>query len=243
MARFVVKFGGTSVAGAQKLYLAAKHLSALHRGGNEVVAVLSAQGKQTDALLARAWEIDPDCGGRELDVLLGTGELCSVSLCAMALRRLGCPAVSLGGWQAGLLTDDHFGNARILRLQNDRIERELSDGSIVLVAGFQGVDGSQNITTLGRGGSDTTAVALAAFLQADRCLIATDVDGVYDKDPHRFADAVKYDRLSCDDMLALCRNGAQVLHERSVETAKQYGVAIEVCSAADLKNGTIVFPS
>lgn len=240
MARFVVKFGGTSVAGARKLYLAARHLAALHQGGNEVVAVLSAQGNQTDALLARAREIDPDCGGRETDVLLSTGELCSVGLCTMALHRLGCLAVSLAGWQAGILTDDRFGDARILRLQNDRIERELTAGKIVLVAGFQGVDAGQNVTTLGRGGSDTTAVALAAFLRADRCLIATDVDGVYDKDPNRFADATKFGRISYDDMLALCRKGAQVLHERSVETAKQYGVTVEVCSAARLTGGTVV---
>lgn len=240
MARFVVKFGGTSVGGARKLYLAARHLADLSRGGNEVVAVLSAQGNQTDALLARAREIDPDCGGRELDILLSTGELCSVGLCAMALNRLGCPAVSLAGWQAGILTDDRFGDARILGLQNDRIERELSEGKIVLVAGFQGVDEHENVTTLGRGGSDTTAVALAAFLRADRCLIATDVDGVYDKDPNRFADATKFDRISYDDMLALCRRGAQVLHERSVETAKEFGVTIEVCSAKTLQNGTLV---
>lgn len=241
MARYVVKFGGSSVAGARKLYLAARHLAALQQGGNEVVAVLSAQGNQTDALLARAREIDPKCGGRESDVLLSTGELCSVSLCAMALHRLGCRAVSLSGWQAGILTNARFGDAEILGLQNDRIERELSEGNIVLVAGFQGVDENQNITTLGRGGSDTTAVALAAFLRADRCLIATDVDGVYDKDPNRFDDATKFDRISYDDMLALCHEGAQVLHERSVETAKRYGVAIEVCSAKSLRNGTLVF--
>lgn len=152
MARYVDKFGGSSVADAGRLYAAARKLAAAHREGNEVVGVLSAQAGATDALLARAREIDPDCGGRELDALLSTGELCSVSLCAMALRRLGVPAVSLCGWQAGLLTDDRHGSARVLSLTSERIERELRAGKIVLVAGFQGVDEHGDITTLGRGG-------------------------------------------------------------------------------------------
>lgn len=240
MARIVIKFGGTSVADARKIYLAARKMAALQREGNEVIGVLSAQGSTTDALLAKAKEIDPDCGGRELDVLLHTGELCSVSLCAMALRRLGCSAISLSGWQAGLLTDGNYGSAYALGLQNQRIEQELQSGKIVLVAGFQGVDSSGNVTTLGRGGSDTTAVALAAFLKADRCLICTDVDGVYDKDPRKDPDAVKYDRISYNEMLTLCRGGARVLHDRCVELAKKYQVPIEVCSSFRDAVGTIV---
>lgn len=241
MARYVDKFGGSSVADAARLYAAARKLAAAHRAGNEVVGVLSAQAGATDALLARAREIDPDCGGRELDALLSTGELCSVSLCAMALRRLGVPAVSLSGWQAGLLTEARHGDARVLRLSSDRIEHELRAGRIVLVAGFQGVDESGDVTTLGRGGSDTTAVALAAFLHADRCRIYTDVDGVYNRDPRKFPDAVKYETLSYNAMLTLARGGAKVLHDRCVELAKQHGVVIEVCSSFQDVPGTLVY--
>ncbi len=240
MSRYVVKFGGSSVADAQKVYTAVRKLAALHRQGHEVIGVFSAQGNATDALLARARQIDPDCGGRELDVLLSTGELCSVSLCAMALRRLGVDAVSLSGWQAGLLTDATHGSARALGLQNDRIERELARKRIVLVAGFQGINANSDVTTLGRGGSDTTAVALAAFLNADICCICTDVDGVYDKDPRQFPDAKKYSRISYDDMLTLARSGAKVLHDRCVELAKQYGVQIEVRSSFTDAPGTMV---
>ncbi len=240
MSRYVVKFGGSSVADAQKVYTAVRKLAALHRQGHEVIGVFSAQGNATDALLARAREIDPDCTGRELDVLLSTGELCSVSLCAMALRRLGVDAVSLAGWQAGLLTDAAHGSARALGLQNKRIERELARGRIVLVAGFQGINADGDVTTLGRGGSDTTAVALAAFLKADICCICTDVDGVYDKDPRQFPDAKKYSHISYDDMLTLARSGAKVLHDRCVELAKQYGVQVEVRSSFTDASGTMV---
>lgn len=240
MARIVVKFGGSSVADDRKIYLAARKLAALHRQHNEVIGVLSAQGNSTDALLARARQIDPDCHGRELDMLLSTGEICSVSLCAMALERLKVPVVSLCGWQAGILTDNLFGSAQAIKLCNDRIERELGQGRIVLVAGFQGVDSEGDVTTLGRGGSDTTAVALAAFLHADRCLICTDVDGVYDKDPRKFADAVKFDHISYNDMLTLSRGGAKVLHDRCVELGKKYSVTIEVCSSFRDTPGTIV---
>ncbi len=241
MARFVVKFGGSSVADPRKLYAAARKLAALRRQGHEVVGVLSAQGNATDALLARAKEIDPDCKGRELDALLATGEQCSVSLCAMALGRLGMDAVSLSGWQAGLLTDGVYGSARAKTLSHDRIMRELAKGCIVLVAGFQGVNEAGDITTLGRGGSDTTAVALAAYLPAEVCRIYTDVDGVYDKDPRKYADAVKYDHLSYDEMLTLARGGARVLHDRCVELAKQYGVCIEVRSSFTDAEGTMVY--
>lgn len=240
MSRYVQKFGGSSVADAKKIYAAARKLAADHRAGHEVIGVLSAQGSTTDALLAKAREIDPDCGGRELDALLSTGETCSVALCAMALRRLGIPAVSLTGAQAGLKTESVHGDARVLGLTNDRIERELERGSVVLVAGFQGIDDRGDITTLGRGGSDTTAVALAAFLHADRCRIYTDVDGVYDRDPRKFREAVKYNTISYDDMLTLSRGGARVLHDRCVELAKRYRVEIEVLSSFRDLPGTIV---
>lgn len=240
LARYVLKYGGSSVANAKRLYAAARTMAALRREGHEVVAVLSAQGASTDTLIARAREIDPDCAGRELDQLLSTGEICSVSLCAMALKRLGLPAVSLCGWQAGLRTEDVHGSARVLRLEGERIERELAQGKIVLVAGFQGINGAGDVTTLGRGGSDTTAVALAAFLHADRCRIYTDVDGVYSKDPRKFPDAVKYDTISYSEMLTLARGGAQVLHDRCVELARRFRVTIEVCSAFHAVPGTIV---
>lgn len=241
MARFVVKFGGSSVADPRKLYAASRKLAALKRQGHQVVGVLSAQGNTTDALLAKAKEINPDCGGRELDALLATGEQCAVSLCAMALSRLGMEAVSLNGWQAGLLTDGVYGSARAKALSHDRILRELEGDKIVLVAGFQGVNGAGDLTTLGRGGSDTTAVALAAFLPADVCRIYTDVDGVYDKDPRKYPDAVKFDHLSYDKMLTLARGGARVLHDRCVELAKQYGVCIEVRSSFTDGEGTMVY--
>lgn len=240
MARYVIKYGGSSIADAKKLYAAARNIAALHRAGHEVVAVLSAQGNTTDALVAKAREIDPDCGGRELDALLSTGEICSVSLCAMALHRLGAPTVSLTGWQAGLQTDGAFGSARAVCLANDRIEREMTAGNVVLVAGFQGITPSGDVTTLGRGGSDTTAVALAAFLHADRCLIYTDVAGVYNKDPRRYADAIKFDTITYDEMLTLARSGAQVLHDRCVELAKQHRVVIEVRSSFASGSGTLV---
>lgn len=240
MARYVLKYGGTSVADAKRLYAAARTMAVLRREGHEVVAVLSAQGASTDALIARAREIDPDCGGRELDQLLSTGEICSVSLCAMALHRLGLRAVSLCGWQAGLLTQSVHGSARVLGLQSDRIVRELETGNIVLVAGFQGIDAEGDVTTLGRGGSDTTAVALAALLHADCCRIYTDVDGVYTADPRKFPDAIKYDTMTYDEMLTLARGGAQVLHDRCVELARQKNVVIEVRSAFHEGTGTVI---
>lgn len=240
MARYVLKFGGSSVADPKKLYAAARRLAALHNAGHQVIGVLSAQGGTTDALLAKARQIDPDCGGRELDALLATGEQASVCLCAMALQRLNVPAVSLSGRQAGIRTESRFNDARILGLNNDRIERELADGKTILVAGFQGVDDDDDVTTLGRGGSDTTAVALAAFLQADYCKIYTDVDGVYSADPRTHPDAVKYSKISYDDMLTLARSGAKVLHDRCVELAKQHQVQIEVLSASGDAPGTII---
>ena len=236
----VQKFGGTSVADAARIQNAAARLAAEAQKGHQVVAVVSAQGDLTDRLLEKIGSVSASPSDRESDACVAAGENISAALVAMAVQALGFEAVSLSGWQAGLLTDSVYGNAKILALQGDRIRRELSAGKIVIVAGFQGIDAAQNITTLGRGGSDTTAVALAALLEADRCVIYTDVDGVYDKDPRKFADAVKYAVIGYEDMLMLCHQGAQVLHDRCVELARQHGIRLQVCSAFRDEPGTIV---
>lgn len=236
----VQKYGGTSVADADCIRNAAKRIADAAGQGHQVVAVVSAQGDLTDRLLEKIGAITENPSLRESDACVSAGEQISAALVAMAVEELGCGAVSLTGWQAGLVTDTQYGGARIRFLQGDRIRQELGRGKVVVVAGFQGVDRRENITTLGRGGSDTTAVALAAMLNADRCLIYTDVDGVYDKDPRQYADAVKYQHIRYDDMLALCNQGAQVLHDRSVELAKQCGIRLEVCSAFSDEPGTIV---
>ena len=236
----VQKFGGTSVADAARIRGAAAHLVREAQRGHQVVAVVSAQGDLTDRLLEKIGAISESPSPRESDACVSAGENISAALLAMAVREIGFDAVSLSGWQAGILTDSVYGNARILALQGDRIRRELAQGKIVVVAGFQGVDGAQNVTTLGRGGSDTTAVALAALLEADRCVIFTDVDGVYDKDPRKYPGAVKYSVIGYDDMLALCHAGAQVLHDRCVELAKQHGIRLEVRSAFRDVSGTVV---
>jgi aspartate kinase len=202
--------------------------------------VVSAQGHTTDQLIAEALRVSDKLPQRELDAYLAAGEQMSAGLMAMALMDLGVPAISLTGWQAGLLTNGEHGNARITCLQNDRILQEMEQGKIVVVAGFQGVDRQGDITTLGRGGSDTTAVALAAFLSADLCQIYTDVDGIYDKDPRKHPDAVKLDRIGYDAMLEMAREGAQVLHDRSVELGRQYRVPIQVLSAFRPGEGTLV---
>lgn len=236
----VEKFGGTSVADAACIRNAARHLVEAAQEGNQVVAVVSAQGDLTDRLLEKIDSVT-DCPSiRESDACVSAGENISAALVAMAVEAMGYPAVSLSGWQAGLVTDSVYGNARIRFLQGGRIRRELQAGKIVVVAGFQGVDSQKNVTTLGRGGSDTTAVALAALLEADRCVIFTDVPGVYDKDPRKHPGAVKFEAIGYDEMLALCRQGAQVLHDRSVELARDYGIRIEVCSAFVDEPGTVV---
>lgn len=238
----VQKYGGSSLADAEKIRSAAKRIALLSQQGAQVVVVVSAQGDTTDMLIQQATAINPRGAAREMDACLAAGEQISASLMSMALGALGVAAVSLAGWQAGLLTDRVHGSARIRKLQDDRIRRELQKGNIVVVAGFQGVDDLQDITTLGRGGSDTTAVALAAFLKADLCQIYTDVDGVYNRDPRLFPDAVRYGRLSYETMLRLIENGAQVLHDRSVELAREHGLCIEVLSAFTGAPGTIVGP-
>lgn len=236
----VQKYGGSSLADTERIYAAARRTVALCREGHRVVTVVSAQADTTDALIAQAARIAPQSPGREMDMLLSVGEQSCAALTAMAINALGWPAVSLTGWQAGLRTDSVWGNARILCLTGNRLRQELDQGNTVVVTGFQGVDEKGEITTLGRGGSDTTAVALAAFLQADLCRIYTDVDGVYDKDPRKYPQAVRYRRIGYDHMLRLCRQGAQVLHDRSVELAREHGLPVEVCSAFTDGPGTLV---
>ena len=236
----VQKYGGTSVADTACIQRAARRLAETARQGHQVVAVVSAQGDLTDRLLTKIDDLDGGLGTRETDACLSAGEQISAALIAMALQQQNCPAVSLTGWQAGLVTDSHYGNARIRLLRGERIRKELEQGKVVVVAGYQGIDRAENITTLGRGGSDTTAVALTALLEADRCLIYTDVDGVYDKDPRKYPDAKKYTMIGYDDMLALCHQGAQVLHDRCVELAKQCHIWLEVRSAFSDEPGTIV---
>lgn len=236
----VQKYGGTSLQDARKICCAAKRAAELAGEGHQVVVVVSAQGDTTDLMIEKAMQINRHRAAREMDAYLAAGEQMSAGLLAMAIGSLGCGAVSLTGWQAGIRTDGIHGNARIMDIDTGRIRRELDAGKIVVVSGFQGVDSDGDITTLGRGGSDTTAVALAAYLRADRCQIFTDVDGVYDRDPRIFSDAVRFERIGYEKMMALIENGAQVLHDRSVEFAKKYGIAVEVLSAETGQPGTIV---
>jgi len=237
---FVQKYGGTSLADPQRIHAAARRAVGLCRQGHRVVLVVSAQGQTTDEMIQTASQINRRGNPREMDALLSAGEQISAALTAMAIGALGYPAVSLTGWQAGIKTDGVHGNARIQALSCDRIHRELEQGRIVVVAGFQGIDADDDITTLGRGGSDTTAVVLAGELKADKCQIFTDVDGVYDRDPRVYPDATRFGRISYQDMLTLIENGAQVLHDRSVEAAQAYGIAVEVLSAFTADAGTIV---
>ncbi|MBQ8769442.1 MAG: aspartate kinase [Oscillospiraceae bacterium] len=236
----VVKFGGSSLADAGRIQNAARRIAALFEAGHQVVAVVSAQGDTTDDMIEKAAQIHTDPPKREMDAYLAAGEQMSAALMAMALHKMGLPAISLTGMQAGLMTDGVHSDARVLGLRNDRVRQELDKGNIVVVAGFQGVDGAGDITTLGRGGSDTTAVALAAFLQAAVCKIYTDVDGVYDRDPRKFPDAVKLPWIGYDEMLQLARQGAQVLHDRCVELAQMYNVPVQVLSSFRPGEGTFI---
>lgn len=240
MGIIVQKFGGTSVADREKLFRAAKIITDAASAGNSVVAVVSAQGNTTDELLKKAAEISPAPSKRELDALLATGESASSALLAMAVQKLGFPAISLAGWQMGLLTESDHGNAKILEAETKRILSELDKGNIVIAAGFQGIDLENDVTTLGRGGSDTTAVALAAALGAEHCRVYKDVDGVYTADPHRSENAKKYSVISYDEMQRLAQGGAKVLHSSCIELAKQNGVIIEVLSSLENRPGTLV---
>lgn len=236
----VQKYGGSSVADAEKVFNVAKRIMRTRMEGNDVVVVLSAQGKTTDGLIAKAKEINPKPSRREMDMLLSTGEQQSVALMAMAISAIGGRAVSLNASQVGIETTNTYSNARIRTINTERIENELDEGSIVLVTGFQGVNQIGDTTTLGRGGSDTSAVALAAALHADSCEIYTDVEGVYTADPRVVPDAVKLDEISYDEMLELASLGAKVLHSRSVEVAKKYNVKLVVRSSMSEAEGTEV---
>ena len=240
MALIVQKFGGSSVADRDRIFNVARIVANTHAAGNDVVVVVSAQGDTTDDLIAKAGEITHDPSQREMDMLLATGEQISISLLAMALGETGCPAISLTGWQAGFHTDRAYTRARIKNLDTERIESELSKNRVVVVAGFQGLNRYDDITTLGRGGSDTSAVAIAAALHADLCQIYTDVDGVYTADPRLVPRARKLDEITFDEMLELASLGAQVLNNRSVELAKKYSVNLEVRSSLTDLPGTIV---
>ncbi len=240
MALIVQKFGGSSVANAERILHVAEIITGTYKKGNQVVVVLSAQGDTTDDLLAKAAEINPSASKREMDMLLNTGEQMSIALMAMAIEKLGFPVVSLTGWQVGMETTAAYGAARIKRVSGSRIQEELDQNKIVLVAGFQGINKYGDVTTLGRGGSDTTAVALAVALRADLCQIYTDVDGVYTADPRKVPNARKIDEITFDEMLELASLGAQVLHNRSVEMAKRYNMNIEVLSSFTGAPGTIV---
>lgn len=240
MALIVQKFGGSSVADRDRVMNVARIVAQTHAGGNDVVVVVSAQGDTTDELIAKAGEITHDASQREMDMLMSAGEQISVALLSMALSSIGCPAISLMGWQAGFHTDRAYTRARIKRLDCERIESELSRNRVVVVAGFQGINKNDDITTLGRGGSDTSAVAIAAALHADLCQIYTDVDGVYTADPRLVPNARKLPQISFDEMLELASLGAQVLNNRSVELAKKYSVELEVRSSLTDVPGTIV---
>ena len=240
MALIVQKFGGSSVANADRVRNVARIITETYRKGHNVVVVLSAQGDTTDDLIEKAKELNPHASKREMDMLLATGEQISISLCAMAIEAMGYQVVSLTGWQAGMHTDAAHSNARIKRIQTERIQTELDKKKIVLVAGFQGINQYGDITTLGRGGSDTSAVALAAALHADLCQIYTDVDGVYTADPRNVTGARKLEEITFDEMLELASLGAQVLHNRSVEMAKRYNVNLEVLSSFTGNPGTKV---
>ena len=224
----VIKFGGTSLSNDENLNLAAQKTIEFLQKGKKVVVVLSAQGKTTDNLLSEAKNLSPNPNKRELDMLVSVGEQISVSKFAILLNELGYSAVSLTGWQAGILTDSQYTEAKIQDIYTNSI------------AGFQGIDANNNITTLGRNGSDTTALAISAALHQKECYIFTDTDGVYDKDPHKYCDAKKFDYISYDDMEKLAKTGAKVLHDRCIKVAKKYGIKIIVKSTFNESKGTIV---
>lgn len=240
MSLIVQKFGGSSVRDAERVMNVARRIVDTYKAGNSVVVVVSAQGDTTDDLIEKAKEINPKATKREMDMLLSTGEQISIALLAMAIQTLGVNAVSLTGWQIGMKTDSQYSMARIKSVDNERLTKELDDGKIVIVAGFQGINKYDDITTLGRGGSDTTAVAIAAALHADLCEIYTDVDGVYTTDPRIVPEAKKLEEVSFDEMLELASLGANVLHNRSVEMAKKYNVNMCVRSSLNKNEGTFV---
>ncbi len=240
MGLIVQKFGGSSVANAERVMNVARIVTETYRQGNDVVVVVSAQGDTTDDLIAKAHEINEKPSKRELDMLMTSGEQISIALLSIAIEKLGCPAVSLLGWQAGFNTSSAYGSARIKSIKADRLKAEVDRHNIVVVAGFQGINKYDDLTTLGRGGSDTSAVAIAAAMHADRCQIFTDVEGVFTADPRKVPGAQKLQEITYDEMLELATLGAQVLNNRSVEMAKKYNVELEVLSSLKRVPGTIV---
>ncbi len=240
MALIVQKFGGSSVADAECVNRVAGIVADTYSAGNDVVVVVSAQGDTTDDLIAKANEINPTHSKREHDMLVSAGEQISIALLAMAIEKLGLPVISLLGWQAGFNTNSNYTMSRIKKIDKERLHKELDQHKIIVVAGFQGINKYDDITTLGRGGSDTSAVALAAALGADKCQIFTDVTGVYTTDPRKVPSAIKLNEITYDEMLELASCGAQVLNNRSVEMAKKYNVELEVLSSIKREPGTIV---
>lgn len=236
----VKKFGGSSVANKERILRAARRCAEEFQKGNEVIVVVSAMGNTTDELLEMAGTITSCPSKREVDMLLATGEQVSAALFAMALQSFGISAISLNAFQVKLHTTGQHGDSKYTRIDTERVLKELKKGRIVIITGFQGVNTHDDYTTLGRGGSDTTAVALAAVLRAEKCQIFTDVDGIYTADPNRFTDARKIEEISYDEMLVLAKSGAEVLHIRAVELAKQYGVELEVRSSLSEEEGTLV---
>lgn len=236
----VIKFGGTSLSNDENLKQAAKKTIQFLKQKKKVVVVLSAQGKTTDNLLLEAQRLSKNPNKRELDVLVSVGEQISISKFAILLSELGYSAISLMGWQAGITTDNNYTKAKIQDIYPNRILKELEKNDVVIVAGFQGIDFNNNITTLGRDGSDTTALALAATLEQKECYIFTDTDGIYNKDPHKYSNAKKINYITYDEMESLSRNGAKVLHDRCVKIAKKYGIKIIVKSTFNDNEGSIV---
>ncbi len=240
MGLIVQKFGGSSVRDAERVMNVAKIVTDTYRAGNDVVVVVSAQGDTTDDLIEKAYEINQKPSKREMDMLMTAGEQISIALLSMAIEKLGCPVVSLLGWQAGFNTSSAYGQARIKNIKADRLRSEIDRHNIVVVAGFQGINKYDDLTTLGRGGSDTSAVAIAAAMRAEKCQIFTDVEGVFTADPRKVENAKKLQEITYDEMLELATLGAQVLNNRSVEMAKKYNVEIEVLSSLKRVPGTIV---
>ncbi len=240
MSLVVQKFGGSSVRDAERIKNVAEIITAAYKDGSNVIAVVSAQGDTTDDFIAKASEVNPKPSKREMDMLLSAGEQISASLLAMAIESMGFPVVSLLGWQAGFTTSSNYGDARIKKIDTDRMKKELDKKNIIIVTGFQGVNRYGDMTTLGRGGSDTSAVAIACAMHADLCQIFTDVEGVFTADPRKIPKAQKLSSISYDEMLELATLGAQVLHNRSVEMAKKYNLEIEVLSSLTGERGTIV---
>lgn len=239
----VIKFGGSSIADDNKLREVAQKTIEFIEKGKKVVVILSAQGKTTDDLIGEAEKISLHPNKRELDMLVSVGEQKACSKFAILLNELGYSAVSMLGWQAGILTDSNFTQAIIEEINTERIYEKLDNNQVVIIAGFQGIDKNKNITTLGRNGSDITALAISAALEQKECYIFTDTDGVYDKDPHQFEDAQKLDNVTYEDMKKLAQNGAKVLHERCVKIAEKYDIKIIVKSAFNNNDGTIICKS